>query len=429
MLKRKQLPIKTGHFQRGVATLLVSLVVLTTITFISLYTARTVLMEQKISTNEYRSRLAFEAAEAGIERAISFITDGRDPDDDNLLSCHAIHQGDCGAGRDTDEFLFDSDSDGVPDTNTFNLLDSNNRVISSVTVSLVNADAGDIVATEIIATGRSDDGAASRTVNEIVAMVHPLPNTPENPLTTQGTVVIGGSATVHNPEGNSTIWSGGDVDLGSNNSTSTKIANPASANYPDCLGDSVNSCDLVQASDRYIASLDIIEYDSSLSNLSEAEFFENFFGRTPEVYRKTIVKTEIDIAAGDDINQIHLATGDIIWVEGDVTISGLTIGCTVAVTGSNECEDVGGTMDPSTLIINGDLTLSGGPQFYGLVYVAGNVNISGNATMHGAVVTQGAATNTTGSLDIYYNSDLLEDIAEDGPPAGGGGGWRDFEPS
>ena len=402
----------TGGHQRGVATLVISMIILVTITFITLYTAKTVLMEQKISTNEYRSRMAFEAAEAGAEMAVSYINNGRDQDGDTLLPGNL-------PGSDDDEFLFDSNSDGANDTNILTL-PGGGRVV----VSLVNADVGDIIATDITSQGWSDDGAATRTINQTVALVDPLPNTPENPLTTQGTVVIGGSATVHNPEGNSTIWSGGDVDLGANNSTATEIADPGSANYPDCLGDSVNPCDLIQASDRYVASLDIIEYDSSLANLSPSDFFRNFFGTSPEVYRETRVTMDIDIAAGDNINDIHLANKEVIWVEGNVTISGLTVGCAQAMTGNNICPAA--DMEPSILIINGDLTLQGGPQFYGIVYVAGNVTIVGNSTMVGAVVTQGAATNTTGSLDVWYNSDLLAQLSDVGPPAGGGGSWRDF---
>ncbi len=407
-MKMQYRQIETGAYQQGVATLLVSLVVLTTITFISLYTARTVMVEQKISTNEYRSRMAFEAAETGAEFAIAYIIDGRDRDSDGQLP-----------GSDADEFLFDTDADGTTDSNTMTLPNG-----SSVAVSMQNADDGDLTATEITAQGWSDDGTATRTVTQTVAVVSPLPNAPENPLTTRGTVVINGSATVHNPEGNSTIWSGGDVDLGANNSTSTEVADPNDIDYPDCLGQPLDPCDLIQASDRYVASLDIIEYDSSLSNLSNSDFFTNFFGVSPEVYRETRATMDIDIAAGDSIDQIHLATNEYIWVDGNLNVNGKTVGCSQAMTGSSLCPQA--NWGPSILIVDGDLNLSGGPHFYGLVFVTGNVNINGNATFQGAIVTQGDTTNTTGSLDVWYNSALLDLIAQGGRPAGGGGSWRDF---
>lgn len=411
-MKRQYLESSSETYKHGFATLVITLVILTTITLVTLYTSRTIVMEKNISANEFRSRMAFEAAEGGGEFAIAYITNGRDKDGDGLLP------GNLGSS-DPDEFIFDSDADGNTDTNTTTLPNG-----SRVTVTLQNADVGELTATRIITQGWSDDSAATRTVTQVVAVVSPLPNTPDNPLTTRGTVVINGSATVHNPEGNSTIWSGGDVNLGANNSTSTEIANPNDANYPDCLGQPLDPCDLIRSSDRYVAGLDVIEYDSSLSQLSDSEFFANFFGTTPENYRESRATIDIDIAAGDSTAPLHLATNEVVWVEGNLSVNGDTVGCTQMVTGNNSC-----AMDnwgPSIVIVNGNLNLSGGPHFYGLVFVMGNVNINGNANIVGSLVTQGATTNTTGSLDILYNSALLARLHEMGRPASAGSSWRDF---
>ncbi|MCW8839946.1 MAG: hypothetical protein OQK96_03120, partial [Gammaproteobacteria bacterium] len=137
------------------------------------------------------------------------------------------------------------------------------------------------------------------------------------------------------------------------------------------------------------------------------------------------VTMDIDLAAGDNPDQIHLATDEVIWVDGNLSLNGSTMGCEVAVTGSNVCPS--GNQDPSILIVNGDLNLAGGPQFYGMVYVMGDVNINGNANVVGSMVTQGNATNTTGNLTVIYNSALLRELGENGEQAGGGGGsWRDF---
>ncbi len=413
-------PMVTGRHQRGAATLLIALVVLTTITFISFYTARTVMTEQKVSSNVLRSRMAFEAAEAGAESAMAYLGDGRDRDGDGKLPGVL-------AGSDDDEFLFDSDGNPADNESNTLVLDDGSRV----TVSLVNQDfttaSGiNVIATEIQAQGWSDDQAATRTVIQTVALVSPLPNGPQNPLITRGSVVVNGASTVINPEGNSTIWSGDDVDLTANNSTHTEVANPADANYPDCLGDADNPCGTIQGSDRYVAGLDIIEYDTSLKNLSKAEFFENFFGVPPAKYRATRVTMDIDVGAGDDLNQIKLATREVIWVDGDIDGFNGTVGCRVAVVGAGTCS--GDDRQPSILIVDGDLDLNGTPHFYGLVYVTGDILGSGNATFHGSLVTEGDATATNGSLAIRYNSTLLEMLAESGGQiaGGGGGSWRDF---
>jgi hypothetical protein len=133
---------------------------------------------------------------------------------------------------------------------------------------------------------------------------------------------------------------------------------------------------------------------------------------------------DIDAAVPAETATLNLATNEVIWVEGNLSLNGTTVGCEVSVTGSNVCPTA--NLGPSILIVNGDLTLSGGPHLYGLVYVTGDVDLSGNANFVGSLVTQGNTTNTTGSLDIYYNSAVLESLQRMGRAAGGGGSWRDF---
>jgi len=61
------------NHQRGFATLLTSLIILVGITLITLFTARTTLMEQRMSANHYRSSQAFYAAQAALEIGIGYI--------------------------------------------------------------------------------------------------------------------------------------------------------------------------------------------------------------------------------------------------------------------------------------------------------------------------------------------------------------------
>ena len=79
--------------QQGVATLLISLVILTTITFVLIYSARAVLMEQQLTTNDKRGRQSFEAAEFGQDAAVAYITSpgGRDKDNTAISIRFLIH--------------------------------------------------------------------------------------------------------------------------------------------------------------------------------------------------------------------------------------------------------------------------------------------------------------------------------------------------
>lgn len=400
-------PTPVAPKQAGVATLAMSLVLLVLITMVSVYTSRTVLFEQKIAANDFRERQAFEAAESGLSAAIAYISSpgGFDKNGDGI----------------TDD-VFDANADGIGDTN--NMTFANN---SSVTVTLN----GVFPSLNLLSVGRSDDLTATRLVRTILATVDALPNAPDNPLTARGTVIVNGSATVHNPEGHSTIWSGDNVELGANNATATNIADPTDPNYPSCMDVSM-SCGTTPSSSKIAVGLDVIEYDSSLANLSAEQMFENFFGTSMANYRESRVSLEVAGANANNLATnaaspgIHLGVGEVIWIEGNASLTqSTTVGCEIPLSGSATCPNA--NVNPSILIVNGDLTTNGTPNFYGLVYIVGSMNMSSNTTVTGAVIVGGdTANNAGGSLDVWYNSDVLNQLRNNGPLAGAPGSWQDW---
>lgn len=385
--------------QRGVLTLVVALSILVLSTLVTFGVTKAILMEQKISNNELRARQAFESAEAGMLAAMEYINNDPDVDGDDAI-----------------DPVFDTDADGVGDTNTATI------GTGSVVIATNDLSGGDMTSVEITALGYSDDRSARRTITQTLVTINPLPNAPQNPVVTRGSIIVSGSATVHNPEGHSTIWSGGDIDLGSNNSTKTEVPDVSDPGYPACM-DVPMSCNLAASSSRNIASVDIIENDSSLGSLSQSEFFRNFFGVEPATYKASM--TTIDTTPADFNTDAELATYEVIWVEGDTVIEGSTIGCTTSVTGANVCPT--SNQRPSIIVINGNASFTGTPHIYGILFVSGTLTMSGNATVHGAVVAAGDATsNTGGSLDVWFNGDILADVSKAGKSTGSAGTWKDF---
>jgi hypothetical protein len=390
--------LKSPAQQRGALTLAVSLAILMLSTLVTFNVSKAILMEQKITNNETRAKQAFEVAEAGMLAALDYLKNDPDVNLDGVI-----------------DPVFDTNADGLGDTNTSAI------GTGSVTITVTDL-TGDMTSLRITAQGFSDDRSATRTITQTLVTINPLPNAPENPVITKGQMIISGSATVHNPEGHSTIWSGNDVDLGSNNSTSTEVPDIGDAGYPACMDVSM-TCVLVSSSSRLVASVDVIENDSSLGSLSDAEFFQNFFGTSPATYRSSMVT--IDTTAAAAVADSHLATHEVIWIEGDTAFSSLTVGCTTAVTGNNVCPSA--NTKPSIVIVNGNATFSGNPQFYGILFITGNVTAGGNTTVHGAMVIGGSATSSTGgSLDIWYSSTVLEGTALAGASTGSAGTWKDF---
>lgn len=383
----------------GAITLAVSLGILVLSTLVTFSVSRAILMEQKITNNEGRARQAFEAAEAGLIEAMAYLRNDPDVNTDNVVDTNVL----------------DSNNDGTADSNT--------RTVGNGSVTVTVTDiSGNLTEFRIVAQGFSDDRSSTRTVEQIMVTINPLPNAPQNPVVTRGSIIISGSATVHNPEGHSTIWSGNDIDLGSNNSTSTEVPDAADPDYPGCM-DIPMSCDLVQASSRLMAGVDVIENDSSLSSLTSDEFFRNFFGLSPSTYRASMVT--IDTIPATANSDVDLATNEVIWIEGNHTFNSVTVGCTTSVSGSNTCP--ANNTKPSIIIVNGNASFSGTPQFYGLLFVTGTLSMSGNTTVHGAVVAGGNATSGAGgSLDIWFNSGVLGATSRAGASAGSAGTWKDF---
>ena len=393
--------------QQGAVTLILAIVLLVLTSMVAAYTGSTILFEQKVSANEFRAGQAFEAAESGLSSAIAYLASrgGADKNRDGVI-----------------DPVYDLDGDGIGDVNTDTFADN-----SSVAVSI----GGTFPNYAIEAVGVSDDLSATRTVRIIGASADAIPNPPQNPLTTRGDVVINGSATVHNPEGHSTVWGGNNVDLGSNNSTATNVADPNDAGYPTCM-DTPMTCGTTRSSTKVAIGMDVIENDSSLANLTELQMFQNFFGSSMANYRESRVTLEVSAANANNLSTdnanpgVHLATGEVIWVEGDTVLENTTtVGCAAPVTGAGSCDAA--DLDPSVLIINGNLTTKGTPTFYGIVYVVGSIFLGGNNTVHGAMVVSGQIESSTGgSLDIWYNSAMLNASRDNGPLAGSPGSWRDW---
>jgi hypothetical protein len=158
--------------------------------------------------------------------------------------------------------------------------------------------------------------------------------------------------------------------------------------------------------------------------MSINELFENFFGMSLAQYRASVVTLE---TTPENANaDVQNAGYEVIWIEGDTTfVFNTTIGCATNPPSNQPCP--ASDMQPSIVIVNGDLTTSGSPHFTGLVVVTGSIEISGNTDVYGALIAGGTVTNNTGgSLDLTYHSDALERTIQIGPFSAAAGSWRDF---
>ena len=72
MNRRPRTPILRSR-QRGLSTLLIAILLLAIVTIMTIFAARFGIFEQRISANDYRYKMAFQASEAGLNQSMEFI--------------------------------------------------------------------------------------------------------------------------------------------------------------------------------------------------------------------------------------------------------------------------------------------------------------------------------------------------------------------
>jgi len=395
------------NHQRGFATLLTSLIILIGITLITLFTARTTLMEQRISANHYRSSQAYAAAYAAYSYGFGYFNQGG----------------------------FDQNNDGVIDYTqaapySLNLTSANSTQTSATlyfdnNVSNCSASPPNFSQGKLVGEGLSDDGKGRHTINQCVTTLDILRGGgPEQPLISRSSVSLTGNASVINRYGNTTIWSGDPVILGNSNSIKTYIRDagtPLSAATTVLEStDSTEATQIISSSNLGIG-LDIIESDPALSGLTADDFFDNTFVLSRDQI-KTLAQNAGQLFTDDDIADTDGLTG-LIWIEGDSSLSG---------------GDIGTRAQPAIVIFNGNAQITGNPTIHGLVYVCGQLKVSGTVSVVGAAVIEGdpslvpAGQNPVignGTLNQVFAPSLLQN--DDKPPLVGltvaeSGTWKDW---
>jgi Tfp pilus assembly protein PilX len=355
--------------QRGMITLVIALMLLLIISMITLMVAKSVMTEQKISANEFDSRQASTAAQAGLQYAIPY------------LAANAA------------TILKDTNSDGYidsySDSNTSNVSLNNNG--GSYTITYSNPTQNNFNLIQIQVVGKSADGLITRTVTELVnGYNNILPHPGSVGLVSQSLVTLSGSVAVTNTVTNQTIDAGGLINSNGNVSMTTSSGstnNPSSSTS----GATMNN--------------------TTLANATNAQLFQNFFGTT-----MTAVQNEADLvyscSSCDYSTTLNGVVGKIIYINGNANFSTNTV--------------IGSASQPVILVATGTISMSGGVTFYGFMYGAQGVNISGTVNFYG--VAAGAANfNVSGHVSVVYDKNVINNLKSNwesfAPVAGS---WHDF---
>ncbi|WP_020682605.1 hypothetical protein [Marinobacterium rhizophilum] len=312
------------HLQRGVATLIVTLVLLVAVLGMSFFMANAVVTEKQIVAGELRAKQALMAGQSGIDYGIAYIR--VDPDQNGDLAA--------------DQWL----------ASTAVAVGEASFLASMADGSL----AGTMGLLLVEGQGFSDDSAVQRTVTQAFGTIPLLPNPPDMPLVARGSVDLTGNIDVTNNAENITIWTGAKTtSWGDANTYITIDGNP------DQLSTSKNT-----------KGPDVIDGDENLAGLSPDSLLENFLGRDWDALAASATMTEIP----DPISE---AGGNLIYIDGDVAINGGDWGSEgnpVILVVKGELE-IGGNVNFYGLIVTEDLTKGvGTPVINGGIIATGNMD-------------------------------------------------------
>lgn len=402
---------------RGVAVLHVTLVLVLLSSLAVFYTARDSINEQRVSANELRTQHAYNAAMSGLDYAAAYMNDGRDvlafPPGIALSAAPNSYY----------QVQFCSPDPAIAGNPPACPSSRSTPLVCTPPDRTKDEDKAPLV----VSCGWSDDNRAVVQMVELVAG-GPTQNSQLNmPVVTAGSNnMLTGGGSILNFHNDLTVWSGGSVPTQSATGK-TFVRDLVAAPSADPAIDFRNvgnspSCNNPPQYYRCSSSgtgigPDVIANDTSLSTLTNDQFFQAFMGTSRESFRDTIAKYKVDLNGTlpdtqQDSTSISSLTGmadTSIWVEGNVTSS---IG------------NIGTVDKPVVLVINGDWDVSGSPVIHGVVFVNGTISGTGSPTIYGALLSRQVTLN--GNAKVVYDPNAIRRSVVQGKATFVPGTWRDW---
>lgn len=362
-------PITSAN-QKGAMTLMMSMILLIAVTLLSVYSAKTAVMEQRISANEYRAMEVDQAASAGLEYALIWLgTSG------NTVSWSAGSNSACSGTFDELGTIAGPDINSAnSDTYSLSIVFCRNTAVNN-----------DVIQVASTATATSDSSITKTT--RVYTRAEPGPVNPAfsaAPLTFSGCL--------SNVNGNPDVWPapGG-------------VAIETKAGSFGCV-------------DQGHLGLD------GEGTVNPAGTIDYTIPDTQDMWKYVFNKSRADIfslAMAEDAASIPDSQRKYVWVSSSANFHrsiGSPINYAVVVfAASANCPKI-----------------NGGPTIYGVVFVDSScpsANGFGGADFHGSAVVNGNINKLNANTDFYADSGVT---ALTGPTFPGGfapreiGTWNDF---
>lgn len=444
--------------QRGAASLIVVLILFFVVSMVAAYTNRNLIFEQKTAANQQRSSRALEAADAGIEWALTMLNTGRITNScttSTSLAQTDFRQRYLVIDTATGNITPRKRSDGVTDlyptcvynganwvcdcptdaapvvaapvgTDIYPAFRVRFRRVCSADMTLpdtacVTPSQPGVIQIDVNActklpgpgdpdclafptpTSIANEGRA--TVHVVAALRSALPAKPNAALTVRGAVNVGAAALgVANSEAAGsgfTIQSGGTI-----TGTALRLQGKPGTPGPQSL----------YPADPKLAAL--VDLAGPPPRTAGELFFAATFGLWPTTFSEQPAAIDFDCTvactAADLRTKIGLNPGRVFWVRGNLDF--------------DSPGNIGSATQPVLLNVTGNVSFGSPVNVFGLVYSQNGTWVSSGAgSIIGGAIAQGDFGGTA-TTDIVYNSDVLTRLRTiTGSFVKVPGTWRDFD--
>jgi hypothetical protein len=454
--------------QRGLATLIVVMVLFFIVALVAAYTSRNLVFEQRTSANQYRSTQALEAAEAGLQWTLAMLNGGRIDDackpvaDQTKASFRARYINTIDESRritlagGATPFLprctFDAGAGQwscVCAGATANILPSvvgnAQKPFFRIRFGLVGG-REDVMRIESVGCTRPDatclsavspqapDGDAMAVVTSLVTLRTGLSSPPGAAVTAEGSINGGGSALGRGPLKAINNDPGSDKFPGTNGVTfmagDTVTGNVTPVSLPGSPGNAS-----LRADESTLANLRALA--GPPAQTKSDRLFSLVFGMWPATYQAQPSVIEMSCGGGCTASQVNAKAlqypGHAIWINGNLTVNSNigSVPTNADPTAESVLETEVAPTGPVLLIVTGNLTLTSG-NVVGLVYHRATPGTPdwdlglGNTSIRGALITEGNIF-PAGQQSVTYDAAVLNRLhSRFGSYVRVPGGWKDF---
>lgn len=387
-------PIQKQH---GIATLLVSIILLSAATMLTLYQSRHTIMDLKITTKELNHGIAQEIAQSGLEQGIAYllynhtlIGNNEDPNGwmNNTPKWQVCNdaQVPCGDGNNKlfgNEMLVYRNVDNIH--NNFDIPGVTLKVHYMTSNFNGSGAPNPLPNIKVVSEATANGNKAYSIMQRSIQAKGLFSSLPHSALLINGDAnkITGNFNVWGDPNGYDngplSIWASGAV-LPLKGSAATYDVTTNDGQYPNTTN---------ELSNKRINAGDIVEND--------ANFPSDLFFYTFGIQKQNAATLKEKATVLSDCRSLNVKSKGLYWIEDNCYITGMN-------------GDIGSPRQPVTLVITNTLNINANTNLYGVIYAHNTttkIRLNGTADIHGSMIIDTDFTLAAGTANVHFDEQVI----------------------